>query len=66
MTTVREFSTIGPCLTVGESAGETEKSLLYFDGNKVRRVKKSWRYHVEPCVSCRDHPRTQYPEGYMD
>lgn len=22
--------------------------------------------HTEPCHSCRDHQRTQYPNGYMD
>jgi hypothetical protein len=23
-------------------------------------------HHLEPCPSCKDHPKTQYPHGYMD
>jgi len=24
------------------------------------------RAHIEACTSCRDHAKTQYPNGYMD
>ncbi len=72
--TVREFSAYGPCLTVGECAGETAKFYKFkclYAGGIVRKVAKpllgKWSsYHVEPCPSCRDHVATQYPHGYMD
>ncbi len=67
--TLREFSAIGPCLDRlhGKITRETPKSWFYMDRDgDERRVKKSWRFHVDPCVSCRDHERTQYPNGYMD
>lgn len=74
MTTLREFSAAGPCLTYkyGEVVGETPKFWVYRArsngyGEEVgtRRVKKS-SVHTEPCLSCTDHPETHYPYGYMD
>jgi hypothetical protein len=68
MKTLRTFSAIGPCITEGELVGETAKFWLYkqaWGDGKVRKMKKG-RPHIEPCGSCRDHPQTQYPNGYMD
>ena len=73
MTIVREFSTVGPCLTLGRLVSETPKFYRYAEwhggdcfGPETRLVKKDGRAHTEPCHSCRDHARTQYPHGYMD
>ena len=80
--TVREFSPIGPCLTLGEFVKRTPKFIFYierhtgYDGPpEIRRV-GGWKVnrdnsrggyiHTEPCHSCRDHAETQYPNGYMD
>ncbi len=35
----------------------------------IKDSREPYRYsgaHVEPCLSCTDHPQTQYPNGYMD
>ena len=72
MQTVREFSPAGPCLMLGELVRKTAKTLTYIgraDNVTQRRGgrKVETNYiHTEPCISCRDHPQTQYPEGYMD
>lgn len=74
---VRAFSTCGPCLTLGRLTHETDQFYCYeewrggdlYEGKKRVRKRTSSRYsraHVEPCSSCRDHPKTQYPNGYMD
>ncbi len=66
---VREFSPVGPCLILGELVRETACYYVFRDRseNDVRRIaKKPGLVHLEPCVSCRDHPSTQYPDGYMD
>lgn len=68
MTTVRTFSPVGPCISRGELVRETAKFYVYrskYDGTE-KRVAKGWNAHVEPCHSCRDHAKTQYPHGYMD
>lgn len=67
MSTLREFSPAGPCITLGEVVKETAKTWQVRDrhGAHVRYGKNDHR-HTEPCVSCRDHARTQYPDGYMD
>ena len=72
---VRQFSAAGPCLTLGRLYRQTD-SYLYFQPVNTpcanpRRVLKClpahWSpHHTEPCPSCRDHPRTQYPGGYHD
>ncbi len=69
--TLRRFSTAGPCLTRGVVVRETAKFLVYRDRwsqGAERRVKKDGErlVHTRPCVSCTDHPKTQYPHGYMD
>jgi len=78
MTIVRSFSRCGPCLTLGLLTKTTAQFWCYdkwlggerYEGaKKVRRRDIGGRYtpaHIEPCPSCRDHERTQYPEGYMD
>lgn len=78
MKIVREFSAAGPCITLGRLVSETPKFYRYAEwhgsdnfGPEMRLVAKRTpkRYsaaHIEPCPSCRDHPRTQYPDGYMD
>lgn len=74
---VREFSTVGPCITVGRLVKETEQFFVFdrwqggdrFEGRGKIRKRSEGRYsraHIEPCCSCRDHAKTQYPEGYMD
>lgn len=76
-TIVREFSPCGPCLTLGRLTAETAQFYCYetWRGGDIyagaKRVRKSSpsryaRAHVEPCSSCRDHPRTQYLHGYLD
>jgi hypothetical protein len=75
MTTVREFSRCGPCIVLGKLVKETASFYVFeenYGGAPVRskiRKRTDARYspaHIEPCPSCRDHPRTQYPDGYMD
>jgi hypothetical protein len=78
MTIVRSFSPAGPCLTLGRLTKETAQFFFYDDwcGGDVfeargSRVKKPGgkfysRAHTEACHSCRDHPKTQFPRGYMD
>ena len=75
---VREFSAIGPCLTLGKLVRETPRFWVFnpwkggqLYGTEEKRISKRTperysRSHVESCPSCRDHPRTQYPNGYMD
>jgi hypothetical protein len=75
---VREFSAAGPCLTTGKLVRETANFYVYLPwhggeryGPEEKRIarKRPGHYsaaHVEPCNSCRDHARTQYPNGYMD
>lgn len=74
---VREFSVAGPCLTLGKLKRETAQFYVFdewqrgdrYEGEKRIRKRTPDRYsaaHIEPCPSCRDHEKTQYPEGYMD
>jgi hypothetical protein len=67
---VRTFSAYGPCLTEGELIKTTEKFYVFLTGkveigSGERRISRA-KAHIEPCSSCRDHARTQYPHGYMD
>jgi hypothetical protein len=69
---VREFSAIGPCITLGQFVKRTEKFTVFraWQGGSCfadteTRVSSS-KVHTEPCRSCRDHEATQYPHGYMD
>jgi hypothetical protein len=64
---VREFSACGPCLTFGRILhSETAKFYCWIDGSgKTGKISKA-RAHIEPCSCCRDHPKTSYPNGYMD
>ena len=76
MTIVRAFSRCGPCLTLGRLVKETAAFYIFdeWQGDTLgrrKRVRKEidghWSpYHIEPCSSCRDHAKTQYPDGYMD
>lgn len=74
---VRKFSMAGPCLTLGRLVSETAHFYCYdewrggdkYEGRKRVRKRTEAHYsgaHIEPCSSCRDHPKTQYPDGYMD
>jgi hypothetical protein len=75
---VREFSPAGPCLTLGRLVKETAQFYIFdkwlggdrYEGrSRIRRKVEGGHYsraHVEACSSCRDHPKTQYPNGYMD
>jgi hypothetical protein len=68
---VRTFSAFGPCLTEGQLIKTTDKFYVFLDwkgGDRFegeRRISRT-KAHIEPCSSCRDHARTQYPHGYMD
>lgn len=72
ITTVREFSAIGPCIEQGTLVRETPRFYVFadrFDAGKTRKLMKRTAAHyspahVVPCPSCRDHARTQYPNGY--
>ncbi len=78
---VREFSPAGPCLMLGQFVRRTAKTIVYREwlggehfgderrvgGWKVKEAPSGRAYiHTEPCHCCRDHDRTQYPNGYMD
>jgi hypothetical protein len=75
---VRQFSPCGPCLTLGRLEKTTAQFYCYAEWNggdcfgpRVRKVRRPdvagySTAHIEPCHSCRDHSRTQYPHGYMD
>jgi hypothetical protein len=69
MATVRKFSVVGPCLNLGELVKTTAKFFVYVDRHgetkRIARDKHEFN-HIEACVSCRDHTRTQYPRGYED
>ena len=68
----RQFSTCGPCLLEGEVVRSTARFHVInewkggddFTGRQRRISRES--VHLTPCPSCRDHSRTQYPDGYMD
>jgi hypothetical protein len=67
--TVRRFSMAGPCITLGAYVKTTNKFLVYVARRtgEIKRISHAHDLaHVEPCSSCQDHPRTQYPNGYMD
>ena len=69
---VRRFSTCGQCLSECEFVRQTARFVVFntwkggddYTG-KQRRVACN-AVHLQPCPSCRDHSRTQYPNGYMD
>lgn len=72
---VRKFSMAGPCIPLGTLVSESAKFFCYqprgrngYDATpKAKRISKSGDFaHVVPCVSCRDHAQTQYPNGYED
>lgn len=70
-TTVRDFSAAGPCITLGTFTKRTAKTIFYTDRHGAPGRASGYRVekglvHTEPCPSCRDHDKTQYPEGYMD
>jgi len=66
--TVRKFSMAGPCINLGTYIKRTDKFLVYRDrfGHEKRISHAHDLAHTEPCVSCRDHGNTQFPNGYMD
>jgi len=69
MKTVRQFSRVGPCLMLGELAKQTDTRIFcrLRDGKTAWAMKSSQLLvHLEPCPSCRDHERSQYPDGYWD
>lgn len=69
MATLREFSSIGPCIPLGEVVKRTATTVQFKERDGTLRRKGGWRlecglFHTEPCVSCRDHKHSQYPNGY--
>jgi len=73
---VREFSACGPCLTLGRLVRKTAHFYVYnpwrcgniFEDREKRVAipEHGSVVHIEACSSCMDHPRTSYPNGYMD
>lgn len=71
---LREFSPVGPCITLGKVLRITPKGVTYIDshGRAKRRGGRAWKedgsglLHIQPCRSCADHTNSQYPHGYMD
>jgi hypothetical protein len=76
MTTVRQFNRAGPCIVLGQLTSVTPQFFCFdewqggdhYVSKRVRReLPGRWSpNHVIPCRSCRDHPQTQYPDGYND
>jgi hypothetical protein len=71
MNIVRTFSRAGPCITEGKLIKTTAKFYVFEEwrgGETYSGRKKIFcsKAHIEPCPSCADHPKTQYPNGYMD
>lgn len=69
MTIVRKFSAIGPCIPLGKLVKRTAKTVTFEERDGSRGTRGGYRLqcgliHTEPCCSCRDHPQTQYPNGY--
>lgn len=66
---VRVFSRCGPCLRQYRHVrtNRTTVTVAFRNGSgySLERAYKG-SVHEEPCPSCEDHPRTQYPDGYMD
>ena len=68
MKTVRQFSRVGPCIELGPLIRETETRFYYRyrQGYEAFVSKKSpLAVHLEPCPSCRDHERSQYPKRLL-
>lgn len=69
---VRRFSPCGPCLIEGEFIRSTVRFVVFkewrgggdYSGRERRLACDA--VHLAPCPSCRDHERSQYPNGYMD
>ena len=60
-TRVRFFSVAGPCIPAEVlKANRVTHTLRHF--GKI----ENYLIHTAPCLSCTDHERTQYPNGYMD
>jgi hypothetical protein len=69
MKTVHQFSRVGPCIELGPLIRETETRFYYRwrQGYEAFVSKKSsLAVHLEPRPSCRDHERSQDPNGYWD
>lgn len=69
--TVREFSSAGPCLTLGTLVKQTATTITFQESDGSQNKRGGYRLkcgliHIEACPSCRDHPKTQYPNGLMD
>lgn len=64
---VRVFSACGPCLTGYRLVRQNAQSatVAFWNGSHPD-IERVFAVHAEPCVSCRDHPNTQYRNGYMD
>lgn len=67
---VRRFSVAGPCLPIGRLVRETPQFFVIdtpdYSRVQSRRVAKSTGVHTVPCPRCTDHPRSDYPHGYVD
>ena len=67
MRSVRALNEAGPCIALGLILRETETCIGYRDRRGAAKfISKDCTVHTEPCLSCPDHPRTKYPEGYWD
>jgi len=62
---VNFFSMAGPCLPAKLVKINRTRCHLNFYGS--RQDEHHWSVHVPgSCPSCRSHPETFYPHGYMD
>jgi hypothetical protein len=65
--TARERSVAGPCTILGLVLREADQHISYRDRDGTPKfVSRRWAVHTEPCPSCRDHPKTKYPDGDWD
>ena len=67
--TVRQFSRVGPCIELGPLIRETDTRIYYryrHDYEAFVSKNSSLAVHLEPCPSCRDYERSQYPDDYWD
>jgi len=66
---VRVFSSCGPCLNYYRMVRENKTTFTVVfkngSGYSLERYSKGL-VHESPCLSCQNHPETQYPDGYMD
>ena len=73
LTPVRVFSRVGPCLTGYRIVRRNKKSVTVAWRNGGDSPGRGWletervhAVHETPCRSCKDHPESQYRDGFYD